>query len=117
MPSRPKRPCQHPGCGVLVNATLCEAHTRTKHRERREQRGSTTERGYGYDWQKLRRVKVATNPICEDCLERGRARLTEEVDHIVPIEKRPDLRLNLDNLRSLCGRCHRAKTALTQRTA
>jgi hypothetical protein len=28
----------------------------------------------------------------------------------VPIEQRPDLRLDLDNLRTRCDRCHLAKT-------
>jgi 5-methylcytosine-specific restriction endonuclease McrA len=31
-------------------------------------------------------------------------------DHQVPIEDRPDLRLDLDNLRTRCDGCHRAKT-------
>src|SRR6202035_3298932 len=31
-------------------------------------------------------------------------------DHQVPIERRPDLRLDLDNLRTRCDRCHQAKT-------
>jgi 5-methylcytosine-specific restriction endonuclease McrA len=32
-------------------------------------------------------------------------------DHQIPIEVRPNLRLDLDNLRTRCDRCHRAKTA------
>ena len=31
-------------------------------------------------------------------------------DHQIPIEKRPDLRLSLDNLRTRCNGCHGAKT-------
>ena len=42
-------------------------------------------------------------------------------DHQIPIAERPDLRLDLDNLRTRCDRCHRAKTmresvAVTRRT-
>ena len=33
-----------------------------------------------------------------------------EVDHIIPIEQRPDLRLVMENLQSACHRCHSAKT-------
>ena len=31
-------------------------------------------------------------------------------DHQIPIEERPDLRLDLDNLRTRCNLCHAAKT-------
>ena len=31
-------------------------------------------------------------------------------DHIIPIEERPDLRLDLDNMRTLCSPCHGART-------
>ncbi|MGI8746321.1 MAG: HNH endonuclease [Bryobacteraceae bacterium] len=31
-------------------------------------------------------------------------------DHQVPIAERPDLRLDLDNLKTRCDACHRAKT-------
>lgn len=32
-------------------------------------------------------------------------------DHQMSIEERPDLRLDLDNLRTRCNRCHSEKTA------
>ena len=28
------------------------------------------------------------------------------VHHVIPVEERPDLALNLSNLRSLCNECH-----------
>jgi 5-methylcytosine-specific restriction endonuclease McrA len=31
-------------------------------------------------------------------------------DHQIPVADRPDLRLDLDNLRTRCDGCHRAKT-------
>lgn len=111
MPSRPRRPCQHPGCGVLSHATYCDRHTTQRHRERQRRRGTTTQRGYGADWQRLRDRKVAANPLCEECLTRGETSPAEEVDHIIPIERRPDLRLVWDNLQSLCSTCHARKTA------
>jgi 5-methylcytosine-specific restriction endonuclease McrA len=33
-----------------------------------------------------------------------------EIDHIQPVRDRPDLGFSLDNLQTLCGRCHAAKT-------
>jgi len=40
----------------------------------------------------------------------GAASGTLHADHQVPIRERPDLRLDLDNLRTRCDRCHLAKT-------
>lgn len=45
------------------------------------------------------------------CLECGtHARL--EIDHIEPVKLRPDLAYSLNNLQTLCGRCHARKTRL-----
>ena len=35
-------------------------------------------------------------------------------DHQIPIEQRPDLRLELDNYRTRCDRCHNRKTMREQ---
>ena len=35
-----------------------------------------------------------------------------EVDHVQPVERRPDLALALDNLKTLCRDCHIDKTRL-----
>ncbi len=50
--------------------------------------------------------------MCRDCMDRFEAgygirpRRATMVHHVIPIEQRPDLALNLDNLRSLCDECH-----------
>ena len=50
--------------------------------------------------------------MCQDCMDRIRAgygfhpRRATMVHHIKSIEERPDLALDLDNLRSLCSECH-----------
>ena len=76
-----------------------------------ENHNNSTARGYDRRWRKLRKRKLQSDPLCEDCLERGRTTLAQEVDHIIRITKRPDLRLVWDNLRSLCKPCHDAKSA------
>ena len=113
MPRRPPRPCAHPGCRELVHGaeSRCDRHRRQINRERDDRRGGSTSRGYGSDWQRLRKRKLLTDPYCADCESRGVVTLAEEVDHILTIAERPDLRLVWDNLQSLCGSCHRAKTA------
>ena len=114
MPRRPPRPCQHPGCGVLVHGaegSRCDKHEQQQQREQDQRRGSSTARGYGADWQRLRRRKLMADPLCEGCKPSGRATLAVEVDHKIRITERPDLRLDWDNLQSLCQPCHAAKSA------
>ena len=113
MPRRPPRPCAHPGCRALVHGAegRCDRHRRQVARERDDRRGSSTARGYGSDWQRLRVRKLQADPLCEGCKSQGRVSLAEEVDHIVRIVERPDLRLDMDNLQSLCRPCHAAKSA------
>ena len=48
------------------------------------------------------------------CMERGIVTPAREVDHIIPIVERPDLRLDPSNLRPLCTSCHSARTATEQ---
>ena len=103
MPLRPPKPCQHPGCGVLTKGTYCEPHS---HR-----RATSTARGYGYAWQKQRERKPRTEPLCRICTAEGRATLAVEVDHIIRVADRPELRASWDNLQSLCQPCHAAKSA------
>lgn len=63
-------------------------------------------------WQMLRRKKFLANPICEDCLKEGRVTPTEEVHHLIPVERGRDeaemrqLAYDYNNLRSLCRACH-----------
>jgi 5-methylcytosine-specific restriction endonuclease McrA len=45
---------------------------------------------------------------CVECGARGRL----ECDHVLPVRSRPDLSFSLDNLQTLCVRCHARKTAI-----
>lgn len=72
---------------------------------------STTERGYGWDWQQLREQHLKQHPLCAECESSGRTSVAEDVDHIKPFQSINDpLRLDPDNLRSLCRACHNRKT-------
>lgn len=64
-------------------------------------------------WRSARKVALERDfYICQDCLaakrngEMIRPRAATVVHHIQPVERRPDLRLDLDNLVSLCDPCH-----------
>lgn len=67
-------------------------------------------------WKRVRRLALQRDGgMCQDCMDRLRAgygikpHRAQMVHHIIPLEERPDLGLDLDNLRSLCNECHNKK--------
>lgn len=77
-------------------------------------RGTSTERGYGAEWRKLRaRVLGRDAGLCQPCLKAGRLTLAREVDHI--ISKAAGGTDEVENLQSICLACHRTKTARESR--
>jgi len=72
---------------------------------------SSTARGYGADWRRVRAAVLAEEPLCRMCAEAGRTTAAAEVDHIHPFHGLSDpRRLERSNLRPLCVPCHRART-------
>ncbi|WP_422101898.1 HNH endonuclease [Vreelandella sp.] len=71
-----------------------------------QRRGSSTQRGYGYKWQKARVDYLRANPLCVFCQRRGRVTAATVVDHIKP--HKGDLKLfwRRSNWQSLCKPCH-----------
>jgi 5-methylcytosine-specific restriction protein A len=57
-------------------------------------------------WRKLRRVKLARDPLCEMCREEGRVVAASHVHHRVEIRDNRELALDIDNLVSLCHSHH-----------
>jgi hypothetical protein len=137
MPNLPKQPCSNPGCCALVEhgKSKCANHQR----QQDAHRPTSTARGYGVRHRRLRIFCFQRDGWrCVDCgwepnivvdfrqFELGEAP-TEQVlaelhdrfsrnerhlhaDHEIPIRERPDLRLDLANLRTRCNSCHSAKT-------
>ena len=62
-------------------------------------------------WRKVRALKLAQDPLCEDCREHGVVRVAAQVHHLEPVITRPDLAFVLENLRSLCVPCHARREA------
>jgi 5-methylcytosine-specific restriction enzyme A len=107
--SKPKKPCNHPGCLLLISSgeRFCERHADLKEKQYEKRRGSATSRGYDGKWRKLRALKASIDPLCEVCLkDDGRATPMQIVHHIRSIEGFPEGRLDLDNLQSLCKQHH-----------
>ena len=111
----PKRPCARPGCPRTTRARYCpqcqeRLQTGTAGSWAREREQTTTERGYGHAWRKIRkRIAERDHHLCQPCQRAGRTTVFDEVDHIVP-----KARGGTDddaNLECICRRCHREKTA------
>ena len=66
---------------------------------------TTDERGYGSGWPRLRLAKLAANPACEAMIK-CHGMVATEVHHKKPIAQFPHLRLDWDNLLSVCHPCH-----------
>lgn len=96
------------------SAYWLEQERKRRAAEADRQRGSRSKRGYGRDWQALRLVVLAEEPLCRFCHDRGLVVVAQVVDHIVPISEAPELRLERSNLRSLCKPCHDRHTAVEQ---
>lgn len=60
-------------------------------------------------WKTLRALKIADNPVCEECEKEGRTTPTQEIHHIKPFEINGDMSLayDYDNLISLCIEHHK----------
>lgn len=68
-------------------------------------------RGYGRDWDRLRRIVFARDCgicQCEECTALGRVKIATEVDHKIP--KAAGGTDELDNLQAINRECHRRKS-------
>ena len=93
-----------PGCTEVTSSSRCATHTAQRERVR----GTSTQRGYDADWQRVRKVVLGRDDY------RCRLRLTgctfiaTTVDHIVPLSAGGS-RLDRDNLQSACHHCNMVK--------
>ncbi|MCO7225749.1 HNH endonuclease [Pleionea sp. CnH1-48] len=72
--------------------------------------GTSSQRGYGAKWQKLRKEILARDKyLCQICLSASRIQAAQTVDHI--ISKARGGTDDPNNLQSLCYPCHDFKTA------
>lgn len=73
-------------------------------------RQTSTERGYDNQWREASEHYRTLHPLCVNHELRGRLVATECVDHIIPINSVPSLKMDPDNWASLCWSCHSYKT-------
>lgn len=105
MPNRPAKACLTHGCRVLVrgSASRCPEHARAKE----SARGSSTSRGYDAEWRRLRGAHLSAHPMCS---HPACDLIATDVDHVTPHRGDDRLRLDPDNLQSLCHGHHSSKT-------
>lgn len=89
----------------------CEAHRMAGKKAADQRRGSASERGYTWAWQKARLRFLKSHPLCAACEKVGRVEPAEVVDHIVPHRGDISLFWDEDNWQALSKRCHDIKTA------
>ena len=65
---------------------------------------------YDSEWRRLRARFLRVNPICS-C---GCGARAVDVDHILTVRERPDLRLEWSNLRAFSHACHSRRTGRDQ---
>ncbi len=117
MPSLPPTAC---ACGKRLafgQRCTCTQPSRDPERVRARNaafdanRPTAAQRGYDAAWKKCRSLFLAQNPTCvhPDCRQPA-----TDVDHIISIRDRPDLRLSWSNLRPFCHSHHSARTARDQ---
>ncbi len=107
MPTAALKPCAYPGCPTLVKRGYCDAHKRPEisYHDPASQRLYNSKR-----WLKLRRLQLAAQPFCEDCLRANTYTQATDVDHIRPHHGDPTIFFDRTNLQSLCHADHTRKT-------
>ena len=111
MPIKPGKPCSVLRCPHIVydGSGYCNQHKYLKpiHHDLDKKADSfyTSSR-----WKRLRAWKLSRDPICEICQEVP----ATVVDHIIPI-KQGGHETDIDNLQSLCVKCHAVKSGKERR--
>jgi 5-methylcytosine-specific restriction protein A len=107
MPSKPKQYCAR--CRVAHDAGGCPE--KGSGWLKRQQGTTTTKRGYGHAWRKIRdRIMTRDNWLCKTHARQGKLVKATAVDHIIP--KGEGGTDDDPNLEAICDACHAAKTKL-----
>lgn len=117
MPSKPPKPCRHPGCPEITTdpSGYCHRHREYEKAVRNDyekRRGSAASRGYDRRWRNCAKSFLAEHPLCKLCEKENRLTPATLVDHIISVTGPDDpLFWEPDNHQSLCSSCHSIKTA------
>ena len=108
MPTKPKKPCKHPGCSQLTNDRYCDIHAK----RHADDRASAYERGYSSRWQKVSKQFLTKHLLCVECQRNKKLTPATVVDHIKPHRRDQALFWDESNWQPLCKMCHDRKTRM-----
>ncbi|MGA2466332.1 MAG: HNH endonuclease [Thermodesulfobacteriota bacterium] len=99
------RRCADSHCSALIDqGRYCALH---KKRDKPYYRDPTTQAFYlSATWKRLRKMKLAKDPLCETCHLSGRVTAATMVHHTVPLRDFIEQGLDMIYLISLCMSCH-----------
>ena len=111
MPPRALQVCAYPSCTQVTPRRYCEEHQRIQTAVRNAHHPDWQRLYKTARWQRIRRIQLATEPWCAECLSVGIYEPAVDVDHIEP--HRGDYKKFFTGpYQSLCKACHSRKTAL-----
>ena len=117
------RPCKICKIKQAVKHGLCIDHVQavSVYRPQRKSKSRKRKSKYVSDyplancqrWKKLSKTFMGENRHCSRCLSlpTKQYRFADDVDHIQPVRKYPDLAYETSNLQALCKSCHSTKSA------
>jgi 5-methylcytosine-specific restriction protein A len=112
MPTRPLSPCRKPGCPALLpKPGYCAAHakdTPAHQYEDRRRNDESVRLRRGSNWRKVSLLVRRQQPLCVDPLNlhAGFPVPAAQVHHVESADARPDLIFSMENLASVCIKCH-----------
>lgn len=81
----------------------------------RNDRVTSTSRGYDSRWKRERKRFLKVHPLCEYCKKQGKFVKASVVDHVVPHRGDEQLFWDESNWQALCKNCHDSKTMTEDR--
>lgn len=110
MPNAPPTCCP---CGGRRTNGVCDGcGPRKSKADHDRNRGTSSERGYDYQWQKFRKNYLMYNPLCADCWDVGIATSATDIHHKCKLREQPELKYEEGNLMPLCKHHHDKRTAM-----
>jgi 5-methylcytosine-specific restriction endonuclease McrA len=88
----------------------------TKQPSWRSDKRSSSERGYGTAWRKVRNAYLQEHPLCVMCKADGKVAAANVVDHVVPHHGDQKLFWDESNLQALCTSHHNSDKQMFEKS-
>ncbi len=101
--------CKEYGCAEIagLGASYCDKHSKEHKTHRHDQRRQVRLKLYTSSaWKRLRKAKLAQDPICEHCKRKA----ANVVHHKIRARLDAAAQLDIENLEALCDSCHNAES-------